>query len=181
MTQSLILTAEVAVQRCSIQKGILRSFIILKRKRLCQSFNKVAGLRPATLLKKRLWHSCFPRILRNFQEYLFLQNTSGGCFCNYLLPQVTRNEPVELKLDMVYIVIKPKYLIKNLVKKAEVMRWLSCPKLLLTYPGDPIRSYQQTFEGKFMENSDCKLNHNYLHLITILRFSLEEYYTIIKM
>ena len=23
-------------------------------------FNKVAGLRPATLLKKRLWHRCFP-------------------------------------------------------------------------------------------------------------------------
>ena len=31
-------------------------------KHLCQSlfFNKVEGLRPATLLKKRLWHSCFP-------------------------------------------------------------------------------------------------------------------------
>ena len=29
---------------------------------MCQSlfFNKVAGLRPATLLKKRLWHRCFP-------------------------------------------------------------------------------------------------------------------------
>ena len=25
-------------------------------------FNKVAGLRPATLLKKRLWHRCFPVI-----------------------------------------------------------------------------------------------------------------------
>ena len=23
-------------------------------------FNKAAGLRPATLLKKRLWHRCFP-------------------------------------------------------------------------------------------------------------------------
>ena len=30
-------------------------------------FNKVAGLRPATLLKKGLWHRCFPV---NFVKYL---------------------------------------------------------------------------------------------------------------
>ena len=30
-------------------------------------FNKVAGLRPATLLKKRLWHRCFPV---NFAKFL---------------------------------------------------------------------------------------------------------------
>ena len=31
-------------------------------KHFCQSlfFNKVAGLKPATLLKERLWHRCFP-------------------------------------------------------------------------------------------------------------------------
>ena len=36
----------------------------------CQSlfFNKVAGLRPATLLKKRLWHRCFSV---NFAKFLF--------------------------------------------------------------------------------------------------------------
>ena len=91
--------------------------------------------------------------------------------------QVTRNKPVDSKLDMVYIVIKPKYLIKNLIKSAEVVRLLSCPKLLLTY-----QVTSETFEGKFVENSDCKLNHNdfYLHLITILRFPLTAYYAIIK-
>ena len=30
-------------------------------------FNKAAGLRPATLLKKRLWHRCFPV---NFAKFL---------------------------------------------------------------------------------------------------------------
>ena len=30
-------------------------------------FNKVVGLRPATLLKRRLWHSCFPV---NFVKFL---------------------------------------------------------------------------------------------------------------
>ena len=31
------------------------------------NFNKVAGLRPATLLKQRLWHMCFPV---NFAKFL---------------------------------------------------------------------------------------------------------------
>ena len=33
--------------------------------------------RPATLLKKRLWHRCFPVSFVNFLRTLFLQNTSG--------------------------------------------------------------------------------------------------------
>ena len=44
------------------KKGVLRNFTKFTGKHLCQSlfFKKVAGLRPATLLKKRLWHSWFP-------------------------------------------------------------------------------------------------------------------------
>ena len=58
------------------KKGVLRNFT---GKHLCRSlfFNKVAGLRPANLLKKRLWHRCFPV---NFVKFLLtpiLQNTSG--------------------------------------------------------------------------------------------------------
>ena len=45
-------------QRCSIQKGVLRNFTKLTGNHLCQSlfFNKVAGLRLASLLKKGPWH-----------------------------------------------------------------------------------------------------------------------------
>ena len=32
----------------------------MKTPALVSFFNKVAGLRSATLLKKRLWHRCFP-------------------------------------------------------------------------------------------------------------------------
>ena len=48
--------------RCSLIKALLRNFAKMTRKYLCQSlfFNKVAGLSPATLLKKRLWHGCSP-------------------------------------------------------------------------------------------------------------------------
>ena len=51
------------------KKGVLRNFTELTGKHLHQSlfFNKVAGLRPAALLKKRLWHRCFPL---NFVKFL---------------------------------------------------------------------------------------------------------------
>ena len=44
------------------KNGVVRNFAKFTGKHLCQSrfFNKVAGLRPATLLKKWLWHRCFP-------------------------------------------------------------------------------------------------------------------------
>ena len=42
------------------KKDVPENFTKFIGKHLCQSlFNKVAGLRPATLRKKRLWHSCF--------------------------------------------------------------------------------------------------------------------------
>ena len=66
-------------RRCFVRKGVLRNFVKSTGKHLCQSlfFNKVAGLRPATLLKKRLWHRCFPLNFAKFLRTPFLQNTSG--------------------------------------------------------------------------------------------------------
>ena len=66
----------ISHHRCSVRIGVLRNFAKFTRKHLCQShfFNKVADLQ-ATLLKKWLWHRCFPV---NFAEFLrtpFLQNT----------------------------------------------------------------------------------------------------------
>ena len=40
-------------------------------------FNKVAGLRPLTLFKKRLWHMRFPVDFAKFLRAPFLQNISG--------------------------------------------------------------------------------------------------------
>ena len=80
-------------QRCSNKKAILKNFVIFKKKlqifknacfdkhlqtaaskhwlyyvnhHLLIQKEAVSGLRPATLLKKRLWHSVFLWILRNF-------------------------------------------------------------------------------------------------------------------
>ena len=56
------------------KKGVLRNFVKLTGKHLCQSlfFNKVAGLRPATLLKKRLWRKCFPVNFARFVRKPFI-------------------------------------------------------------------------------------------------------------
>ena len=64
-----ILPLEAVAQRCSLRKGVLRNFSKFAEKNLCQRliFNKVADLSPATLLKKRPWHRCFPV---NFAEFL---------------------------------------------------------------------------------------------------------------
>ena len=40
-------------------------------------FNKVASLRPATLLKKRLWHMYFPVNFAKFLRTSFTQNTAS--------------------------------------------------------------------------------------------------------
>ena len=55
-------------QRCSVRKGVLRNFT---------KFTGKTGLRPATLLKKRHWHRCFPVNFVKFLGTTFLQNTSG--------------------------------------------------------------------------------------------------------
>ena len=56
-------------QRCSLRKVSRGNFAKFAGKYLCQGlfFNKVAGLKPATLLKKRIWHRCFPV---NFEKFL---------------------------------------------------------------------------------------------------------------
>ena len=66
-------------QRCSVRKGVLGNFTTFTGKHLCQGlfFNKVAGLNPATLLKKRPWYRCFPVNFAKILKTPFLQNTSG--------------------------------------------------------------------------------------------------------
>ena len=51
-----------------MKKSVLKNSVKFTGKHPRQSlfFNKVADLRPATLLKKRLWRGVFRWILRNF-------------------------------------------------------------------------------------------------------------------
>ena len=60
-----------------MKKCVLRNFAKFTGKHLCQAllFNKVAGLRSATLLKKRFWHRCFLRMtVRSNSYYVTFQS-----------------------------------------------------------------------------------------------------------
>ena len=72
---------------CSVRKVVLRNFAKFTWKHLCPSlfFNKVAGLRPATLLKRRLWHRCLPVNFVKFLRTPFLQNTPGRLLLHNLI------------------------------------------------------------------------------------------------
>ena len=54
-------------------KGVVRNFTKFTGKHMYKSLflNKVAGLRPATLLKKRLWYRCLPANFVKFLRTLF--------------------------------------------------------------------------------------------------------------
>ena len=59
-------------------------------------------LRPATLLKNRLWHSCFPVNFVKFLRTPFLQNTSGGGFCVSLeIKKIICNENISFYFKFV--------------------------------------------------------------------------------
>ena len=49
-------------RRCSVKESIVNNFAKFTSNHLCQSlfYNKVARLRPATFLNKKLWYRCFP-------------------------------------------------------------------------------------------------------------------------
>ena len=76
------MTIRSSHQKCSARKGVFRNFAKFRGKRMCQVvfFNKIAGPEPATLLKKTLWHRCFPVNSVKFLRSLFSQNTSGRLF-----------------------------------------------------------------------------------------------------
>ena len=63
-----------------------------------QRYSMKKDLRPTVLLKKRLWHRCFPVNFAKFLRTPFLQNTSGQLFLCFMafsdwefLPQLFKN------------------------------------------------------------------------------------------
>ena len=76
--------SKAVFQKCSVKNDVLKNFAKFIGKLLYQSlfFNKVAGLRPAILLKKRLWHRYFSV---NFAKFLripfFIEQL---CFCSVI-------------------------------------------------------------------------------------------------
>ena len=75
----------VAEEVC--KKGVLKDFTKFLGKHLWQSlfFNKIAVLRPVTLLKKKLWHMCFPvSVMKFLRTYLHI------CDLVLILPEAAK-------------------------------------------------------------------------------------------
>ena len=72
------------------KKGVPKNFAKFAGKHLCQGlfFNKVAGLSPATLLKKRPWHRCFPANFANYLRTPFFTEHLRWLLLKYEKPQV---------------------------------------------------------------------------------------------
>ena len=73
-------------QRCCMKKGVLRNVAQFTGQHFYKSFffNKVADLRPATLLTKRLWHRCSHVKFAKFLRHLFHRTPLGDCFWGWL-------------------------------------------------------------------------------------------------
>ena len=72
----LYFITEAVVRRCSVKRVFLEITQNLQeniRARVSSLIKlQASGLRPATLLKKRLWHLCFPASFAKFLRTLFL-------------------------------------------------------------------------------------------------------------
>ena len=64
-------------------------------------------LKPATLLKKSLWHRCFPVNFANFLRTAFLKNTSGQLLLCFKTP---KKEKVLAKVKVPMLEINNPYL-----------------------------------------------------------------------
>ena len=86
-------------RRCSVRKGVLRIFTKFTGNDLCRGlfFNRVAGHRPAALLKRRLWYRCFPMNFAKFVRTPFSQNTSGPLLLS-VASQSQKNSVLETDL-----------------------------------------------------------------------------------
>ena len=77
---NLLLIFSEAATRGVLWKKLFLEILQKSQENACARvsfFNKNAGLRPAFLLKKRLWHRCFPVNFAKFPRSPFLRNTFG--------------------------------------------------------------------------------------------------------
>ena len=91
------------------EKDVLRNFAKFTGKHLCQSpfFYKVAGIWPATLLKKRFWHRCFPVNFAKFLRMSFLTE-----HLRWLPLSITDHTVVKLYMDILSV-----FKLKNITLK----------------------------------------------------------------
>ena len=99
--------SEAAARVVLYKKAVIRNFTKFTGKHLFQSifFNKVAGPRPATLFKKRLWYRCFPVNFVKFPRTPYLQNASGRLLLEILKTITQQNTATQLMQEFSKLII----------------------------------------------------------------------------
>ena len=106
-------------QRGSMKNGVLRNFAKFIGKHLCQ----IQSLRPATLLKKKFWHRCFPVNFAKSLRTPFLQNSSGRLLL-YKKRSFMTGFKQAFDFDMCYIIyIVLKHFFWKVLKRRHEFQW----------------------------------------------------------
>ena len=98
------LKSEAVPRRYSVKKVLLK-ILLNSQENTCGRVSFLIKLQALQLIKKDSSEGVFLWILRNFQEHLFSQNTSRGCFCkvfsSVILSQLD-NEFEWILMDLVW-------------------------------------------------------------------------------
>ena len=110
-------------KRCSRKKGVLRNFPKFTGKHLCQSlfFNKVAGLRPTTLLKKETLAQVFSCVFCKISENIFFtEHLRKNASVNSLGHSAVSTSMQNHITDTIYIIplhLKQQQLLKDFLQR----------------------------------------------------------------
>ena len=87
------------------KKDVFKNFAKFAWKQLRQSlfFNKVACLRPVTLLKKRLWHRCFPMNFSEISKSTFSHWTPPVAAFAYINPNKSQGTQILPHLARIFL------------------------------------------------------------------------------
>ena len=88
-------------------RWVIKNFSIFTEKRISSSLFliKLETWRSATLLNRYSNTGVFLRILGNFKEQLSLWNSSGGCFCRFMVSPVNSTIQVSWILSLPSLVL----------------------------------------------------------------------------
>ena len=104
------------------KKGVLRNFAKFTGKHLRQRlfFNKVAGLRPAFLLKKRLWQRFFPVNFVKFLRTPFFMERFWWLLLNHFLYSLKTSENQFLRFSKVFRMYRKRALTYCVLRKISI-------------------------------------------------------------
>ena len=112
------------------KKGVFRNFAKFTGIHLCQRlfFNKVAGLRPATWLKKSHWPRCIPVNLVKLLRSFLTEHLRWLLLSSYKKREKDRNWELFQAFSMVWILYK---ILWSNLKKLKIKKYIKLKKRFL--------------------------------------------------